>query len=105
MFRNDLETHQTAMVWKQNCIMCGRVSSAAICEDCIEEARIQFEELIQYLNENPKSTMIELYGNSKIPFKMIKAFLELGWINLILEDEETRLKTAEVMKAAKKSKT
>lgn len=102
IFRNDVEHYHTEMVWKQNCIMCGRVSGAVICDECISKAREYYDSLLAYITENPKSTMIEVYGNTMIPFKMIKAFLELGWINLVKEDEEVRVRAADIIRASKK---
>ena len=101
MFREDVVQYSPAIMWKQNCILCGHVSANTICEECISIAREYYDKLIEYLSKNPKSNVIEVYGNTNIPFKMIKAFLELGWINLVLEDEETRIQTRELILAAR----
>lgn len=102
IFRDDVVHYHNGPLWKQNCILCGHVSGASICDQCIGTARNYFDSLIDFLSENPKSTFMEVYGNTTIPYKIIKAFVELGWINLVLEDNATRLQAVEVMKVAHK---
>ena len=101
MFRKDIESHSSAILWKKNCIICGHVSANSICEECMNNAREHFDGLMEYLAQNPRSTMMEVYGNTTIPYKVIKAFLELGWLTLVLEDEETRIRSRDVIMAIK----
>ncbi len=77
---------------KYHCVLCGSISGKPFCNHCMDKAREYFETISDYIKSHHKVTVIDVYAATSIPFAIIKALLELGWIDLVYEAEGIKIK-------------
>jgi len=78
----------------KNCIICGYYSSRPFCPACEDRANRYFEIICQYLKDNPRPTVIDVYGDTFIPLPVIYGLKDIGWIDIVPSDGQYILTSA-----------
>ncbi len=68
---------------KYHCVLCGYISTASFCPNCIDKARDNFDRICAYIKEHPNPTVVEVYGATAIPFAVISGLVDMGWVELV----------------------
>ncbi len=65
------------------CIICGYYSSRPFCPSCEERAIKYFDKICLFIKESPKPTVLEVYGETFIPLKVIYGLKDMGLLDIV----------------------